>query len=79
MLLTICPCKAIRYYFWTISISLLFRTEEDEPTDDGDGLLSAFKVASLAVDEDEAVETAATIGGSGGGGIQKLWENIIPG
>ena len=34
-------------------------TRTEEPVDDNDGLLAAFKVASFAVDEDEAVESAA--------------------
>jgi len=49
-------------------------TRTEEPTDDGDGLMSGFKVASLAVDEDDAVESAKI----DGGGIQKLWDEIIP-
>ena len=49
------------------------RTEDQMETDDGDGLLSAFKVASLTMDEDEAVESAAREGG-----VQKLWDEIIP-
>ena len=56
------------------------RTEEVE--EDDDGLLSSFKVASLAMDEDEAVSSASKIGvsdgGGGGGAIQKLWDQIIP-
>lgn len=49
------------------------RTEDQTDCDD-DGFLSAFKVASLAMDEDEAVENAA----KSEGGIQKLWDEIIP-
>ena len=45
----------------------------DEPTDEDDGLMANFKVASLAMDEDEAVENA-----SKASGIQQLWEEIIP-
>ena len=48
------------------------RTQEDG--DEGDGLMSGFKVASLAVDEDDAVKSAKI----DGGGIQKLWDEIIP-
>lgn len=44
---------------------------------EGDELLSAFKVASLAVNEDEAVEMA-TKEAATGGGCQKLWDDIIP-
>ena len=33
-------------------------TRTEEPTDDGDGPMSGFKVASLAVDEDDAFESA---------------------
>merc|ERR1719402_2024620 len=47
--------------------------EESGMCQEGDELLSAFKVASLTVDEDEAVEARET-----GGGIQKLWDDIIP-
>jgi hypothetical protein len=36
--------------------------------------MSGFKVASLAVDEDDAVKSAKI----DGGGIQKLWDEIIP-
>lgn len=50
-------------------------TRTDEPMEDEDGLMSAFKVASLAVDEDEAIESASS---TKEGGIQKLWEQIIP-
>merc|ERR1719341_3127510 len=51
------------------------RTHEDEE-DAGDDLMSGFKVASLAVDEDDAVKSAKIDGSSGG--IQKLWDEIIP-
>ncbi len=34
-------------------------TRTEEQVDEGDGLLAAFKVASFAVDEDEAVQSAA--------------------
>merc|ERR1712147_47466 len=50
-------------------------TREEEQTEDDDDLMSAFKVASFAVDEDAAVESAK---GSKAGGIQKLWDEIIP-
>merc|ERR1712168_974121 len=44
------------------------------------GLLSSFKVASLTMDEDEAVSSASTAqtSSTGGGAIQKLWDQIIP-
>ena len=52
------------------------RTEE--PTEgEEDGFLSAFKVASLAMDEDEAVQASAAVKPEAGG-IQKLWDEIIP-
>merc|ERR1712168_416150 len=41
----------------------------------GDDLMSGFKVASLAVDEDDAVKNAKE---DASGGIQKLWDEIIP-
>merc|ERR1719402_1311976 len=47
--------------------------EESGMCQEGDELLSAFKVASLTVDEDEAVEAAREVGG-----VQKLWDDIIP-
>merc|ERR1719330_1111446 len=50
-------------------------TREEEQTEDDDDLMSAFKVASFAVDEDAAVESAK---GTKSGGIQKLWDEIIP-
>merc|ERR1712013_640051 len=50
------------------------RMHEDE--DAGDDLMSGFKVASLAVDEDDAVKNAKV---DASGGIQKLWDEIIPG
>merc|ERR1712147_196972 len=50
-------------------------TREEEQTEDDDDLMSAFKVASFAVDEDAAVESAK---GAKAGGIQKLWDEIIP-
>jgi len=55
-------------------------TRTEDPSDEGDGLLAAFKVASLAVDEDEAVQSAAssTTSTSAAGGVQKLWDQIIP-
>merc|ERR1711892_145222 len=57
------------------------RTHEENDAA-GDDLMSGFKVASLAVDEDDAVKSAKIDGGGGGGGagggIQKLWEEIIP-
>merc|ERR1712112_698031 len=37
--------------------------------------MSGFKVASLAVDEDDAVKNAKE---DASGGIQKLWDEIIP-
>merc|ERR1719492_375561 len=40
--------------------------------DDDDDLMSGFKVASFSVDEDTAVASAKS------GGIQKLWDEIIP-
>merc|ERR1712002_282650 len=49
------------------------RMHEDE--DAGDDLMSGFKVASLAVDEDDAVKNAKV---DASGGIQKLWDEIIP-
>merc|ERR1712142_1042044 len=49
------------------------RMHEDE--DAGDDLMSGFKVASLAVDEDDAVKNAKE---DASGGIQKLWDEIIP-
>merc|ERR1711892_730852 len=51
-------------------------TRTEEQNDDGDDLMAGFKVASLAVDEDDAVDSAKIDGGAGG--IQKLWEEIIP-
>merc|ERR1712228_364781 len=48
-------------------------TRTHEEGDDGDDLMSGFKVASLAVDEDDAVKSAKMEGG-----IQKLWDEIIP-
>merc|ERR1711892_1228814 len=55
------------------------RTHEENDAA-GDDLMSGFKVASLAVDEDDAVKSAKIDGGvvGAGGGIQKLWEEIIP-
>ena len=50
-------------------------TREEEQTEDDDDLMSAFKVASFAVDEDAAVESAK---GNKASGIQKLWDEIIP-
>merc|ERR1712110_2213 len=47
----------------------------EEQTEDDDDLMSAFKVASFAVDEDAAVASAK---GTKTGGIQKLWGEIIP-
>merc|ERR1719234_1801075 len=49
------------------------RMHEDE--DAGDDLMSGIKVASLAVDEDDAVKNAKE---DASGGIQKLWDEIIP-
>merc|ERR1711953_232491 len=37
--------------------------------------MSGFKVASLAVDEEDAVKNAKV---DASGGIQKLWDEIIP-
>ena len=45
---------------------------EDQNDDDDDDLMSGFKVASFSVDEDSAVASAKS------GGIQKLWDEIIP-
>merc|ERR1719445_1484298 len=45
---------------------------EDQNDDDDDDLMSGFKVASFTVDEDSAVASAKS------GGIQKLWDEIIP-
>merc|ERR1712025_561599 len=45
---------------------------EDQNDDDDDDLMSGFKVASFSVDEDTAVASAKS------GGIQKLWDEIIP-
>merc|ERR1712241_177851 len=47
----------------------LFKEDEAEGDDD---LMSGFKVASFTVDEDSAVASAKS------GGIQKLWDEIIP-
>merc|ERR1712183_306541 len=53
---------------------------EEQMEEDDDGLLSSFKVASLTMDEDEAVSSASTaqISSAAGGAIQKLWDQIIP-
>merc|ERR1719348_2423122 len=45
---------------------------EDQNVEDDDDLMSGFKVASFTVDEDSAVASAKS------GGIQKLWDEIIP-
>merc|ERR1719153_1976529 len=50
-------------------------TRMHEEEDAGDDLMSGFKVASLAVDEDDAVKNAKV---DASGGIQKLWDEIIP-
>ena len=47
-------------------------TRAEEQNDDDDDLMSGFKVASFSVDEDTAVASAKS------GGIQKLWDEIIP-
>ena len=47
-------------------------TRAEEQTEDDDDLMSGFKVASFSVDEDSAVASAKS------GGIQKLWDEIIP-
>merc|ERR1719195_1122364 len=47
-------------------------TREEEQTEGDDDLMSGFKVASFTVDEDSAVASAKS------GGIQKLWDEIIP-
>merc|ERR1712242_213868 len=47
-------------------------TREEEQTEGDDVLMSGFKVASFTVDEDSAVASAKS------GGIQKLWDEIIP-
>merc|ERR1712042_422444 len=49
-------------------------TRAEEQNED-DELMSGFKVASFAVDEDDAVQSAKS---GDGGGIQKLWDEIIP-
>jgi len=49
-------------------------TRAEQQADD-DELMSGFKVASFAVDEDDAVKSAKS---GDGGGIQKLWDEIIP-
>merc|ERR1712198_389527 len=51
------------------------RAEEQNDEDDDD-LMSGFKVASFSVDEDTAVASAKSNGKEGG--IQKLWDEIIP-
>lgn len=53
---------------------------EEQMEEDDDGLLSSFKVASLTMDEDEAVSSASTAqtSSTGGGAVQKLWDQIIP-
>jgi len=53
---------------------------EEQMEEDDDGLLSSFKVASLTMDEDEAVSSASTAqtSSAAGGAIQKLWDQIIP-
>merc|ERR1712240_99207 len=51
------------------------RAEEQNDEDDDD-LMSGFKVASFSVDEDSAVASAKSNGKEGG--IQKLWDEIIP-
>merc|ERR1719273_2374354 len=50
-------------------------TAGGQDEDAGDDLMSGFKVASLAVDEDDAVKNAKV---DASGGIQKLWDEIIP-
>merc|ERR1719330_393502 len=47
-------------------------TREEDQTEADDDLMSGFKVASFSVDEDSAVASAKS------GGIQKLWDEIIP-
>merc|ERR1719195_1082884 len=47
-------------------------TRAEEQNEDDDDLMSGFKVASFSVDEDSAVASAKS------GGIQKLWDEIIP-
>merc|ERR1719471_793888 len=47
-------------------------TTNTEEAQDDDDLMSGFKVASFSVDEDSAVASAKN------GGIQKLWDEIIP-
>merc|ERR1712228_979932 len=50
---------------------------EDQNDEDDDDLMSGFKVASFSVDEDSAVASAKNSGNQNGG-IQKLWDEIIP-
>merc|ERR1712058_28009 len=50
---------------------------EDQNDEDDDDLMSGFKVASFSVDEDSAVASAKN-NGNQNGGIQKLWDEIIP-
>merc|ERR1711915_417713 len=50
---------------------------EDQNDEDDDDLMSGFKVACFSVDEDSAVASAKNSGNQNGG-IQKLWDEIIP-